>query len=112
MLDHAVRAPALAPFLTGAYRASIVIADGRQRLAMQLETRDASIRENAETDSLVYDALVTALGEAQPEFRDDWTAIYRQWDSDPERRIIDLTLVPWPQLSGERTSIKHRGITS
>lgn len=112
MLDHAVRSPALAPFLTGAYRASIVLTDGRQRLAIQLETRRDCADETSVIDPLVYDALVTALGEAQPEFRDDWNAIYRQWDADPARRIIDLTLVPWPRLSGGQSSIKHRGISS
>jgi len=105
MLDHAMHSPDLQGELTGAYKARIVIEDGRQRLEITAECRG----ETGEPER-VYPRLIDALGAAQPEFLDDWNNIYKQWDSDPERRIIKLSLVPWPSLSGTGGGIKHRGI--
>ncbi|HEY8899467.1 MAG TPA: hypothetical protein VIM61_03590 [Chthoniobacterales bacterium] len=105
MLDHALRSSDLQAELTGTYKARIVIDNGRQRLEIVAESRDA--RHSAE---LVYPRLIQAIGRAQPEFLDDWNSIYNQWDEDAARRILKLSLVPWPGLSGVGSSIKHRGI--
>jgi hypothetical protein len=106
-LESTVRAS-----LTGRYRASIVHEDGRQRLAIELETR-AGIAADTSLVERVYPALAAALGRAQPEFADDWSNVFRRWDADPARRIIRLTFRPWPALSQrEEGVIKNRGIYS
>ena len=112
MLDAAVRAPALAGWLTGNHRAETVLEDGRQRLAFTLETRpEVGVAEEANTATLetVYPLLVAALGEVQPEFLDDWRSVYQRWDADPARRILRITLVAWPALAAG-SAIKQRGI--
>jgi phenylacetate-CoA ligase len=108
MLDHAVaEAGALAPALTGRYRASVVYEADRQRLAIELEARD-DVPGQTETDG-IYDALVRGLARVQPEFEGDWTNVYKIWDRDPQRRIIRLGFVAWPAISGSG-GIKSRGI--
>jgi phenylacetate-CoA ligase len=110
MFDQAVRAPELAPFLTGTYQASLLLEDGRQKLGLKLEYR-AEQGNAANVIDAVYPRLVHALGQVQPEFRDDWASIYKTWDSDPAQRILKLELVPWPEMSrGLEGKIKQRGI--
>jgi phenylacetate-CoA ligase len=110
MLDQAVRGAELAPFLTGAYQARLLLEEGRQRLGLTLEYR---VEAGAAADIVetIYPRLVHALGQVQPEFRDDWASIYRTWDNDPARRILKLHLVAWPGMSrGLEDKIKQRGI--
>ena len=110
MFDQAVRSPELSPFLTGAYQARLLHEEGRQRLGLTLEYR-AEQGATADLAGAIYPRLVQALGQAQPEFRDDWASIYRTWDNDPARRILKLDLVPWPEMSrGLEGKIKQRGI--
>ncbi|MBL9218807.1 MAG: hypothetical protein JNG82_09985 [Opitutaceae bacterium] len=106
MLDAAVRAPELGPWLTGNYRARVILERGRQRLAFTLERRAGAPADRAE----IYAGLVAALGRAQPEFKDDWEKIYRRWDDDPALSILALELVDWPALAEEAGRIKQRGI--
>lgn len=105
MLDHALRSPELQDVLTGAYKARTILERGRQRLEIVAETHGGP----RSADS-IYDGVIAALGRAQPEFLDDWNSIYRQWDADRDRRILKLILVPWPELSGSDSGVKHRGV--
>jgi phenylacetate-CoA ligase len=112
MLDEAVRSPQLARWLTGAYRARLLLEAGRQRLGLELEYRPGQ-ETPADLAERLYPELITALSRVQPEFQDDWASIYRHWDHDPERRILKLDLHPWPELSkGTESKIKQRGIVS
>jgi len=109
MFDEALaRAAASGLPLTGRYRASIIIQNDRQRLALDAEVNGA---EAAGLVSQVYVAIIQALGHVQPEFRDDWINVYRIWDQDPDQRIIRLSLLPWPALT-DQGSIKSRGIVT
>jgi phenylacetate-CoA ligase len=115
MLDRALRAQELASWLTGNYRADVVLEEGRQRLAFTLELRPDALPEGADAGARsriadeLYPRLVAAIGEAQPEFLDDWRSVYQRWDGDAARRIIRIELVRWPALA-ETTAIKQRGI--
>lgn len=110
MLDEAVRAEALAPWLTGLYRAQILYEENRQYLAFELEWKQDAELSPASLDT-VYGLLVQGLGRAQPEFLDDWTNVYHTWDADPARRILRLTPIRWPALSKRlEGAIKNRGI--
>lgn len=112
MLDAAVRCRELQPFLTGTYTAKITYQGGRQRLAFDLEFKQSCPMSNA-TIETIYGLLIKALGEVQPEFRDDWRNVYQLWDADPEKRILALHGQPWPLLSERvQQKIKHRGIQS
>ncbi len=107
MLNEALRCPELQDLLTGLYRAAIIFEEGRQRLDLTLEFRNGV----AVDLDRVYRGLVRALGQVQPEFRDDWQNIYRQWDDDPARRILRLQAVTWPELSHRtETDIKQRAV--
>jgi len=107
VLDEAVGRAARGCSITGLYRASITYGDGRQRLRLEVEARAAG---HIDPDHL-YTFLIRNLGDAQPEFRDDWQNVYHTWDGDPSLRILDLSLVPWPQLSQRDTAtIKNRGV--
>ncbi|MAJ29258.1 hypothetical protein CBD41_07540 [bacterium TMED181] len=108
MLDEAIRSPKLSEWLSGNYRAEVVLSNGRQRLQLQLESKTEVIPSGDLIDQ-IYNILIETLGTAQPEFLDDWKNIYQRWDSDPELRILDLKFAPWPQLS-EDQGIKHRGV--
>lgn len=110
MLDTAVRAPALARWLTGNYRARVILENGRQRLELTLECRGEAPPSDPAVDTL-YPHLVESLGRAQPEFKDDWDNIYRRWDDAPSLRILALKLVAWPALANDRPErIKQRGV--
>ena len=110
MFDQAVRVSEVASLLTGAYQARLLLEDGRQRLGLKLEYHANQGNREAVTETL-YPLLIQALGKIQPEFRDDWTSIYRTWDDDPAQRILKLELVPWPEMSqGLENKIKQRGI--
>lgn len=110
MLDAAVRDEALAPYLTGIYRARIAEEDGRQILRFDLELRAGTVSDSGTADA-VYARLVQALGRQQPEFLDDWRNVYSAWDADPKRRILQFDLAPWPTLSRTiEASVKQRGI--
>lgn len=106
MLDAAVRAPELAEWLTGNYRARIILENGRQRLEFTLECQAGVSVDRA----AIYPGLVAALGRAQPEFKDDWEKIYRRWDDEPALSILELKPVAWPALAEEAGRIKQRGI--
>jgi phenylacetate-CoA ligase len=108
MLDAAVRSPALAAWLTGNYRARVLHEGRHQQLEFVLECR-AGIPPSAATENEIYSRLITALGNAQPEFHDDWENIYRRWDDDPALRVLALKTVAWPALA-ESATIKQRGI--
>ncbi len=110
MLDAAVAGAGLTDTLTGLYRASIVFEEGRQRLAIDLETREGVSGESTLED-LAYAGLIRSLGAAQPEFADDWGNVYRKWDNDPSKRVLRIRFVPWPALSNRPDGqIKNRGI--
>ncbi len=112
MLDAAVRSAELADALTGAYQAKLLLEEGRQRLGLTLEYRpETGSRETVA--AAIYPKLIHALGSVQPEFQDDWSSIYRTWDGDPEKQILRLELVPWPEMSrGLEGKIKQRGIVA
>ena len=83
---------------------------GRQRFGMTLEYRPEHGTPNHAAE-IVYPLLISALGRAQPEFKDDWASIYQRWDADPEKRILKLNLIPWPEMSRSlEHEIKARGI--
>ena len=110
MLDAAVKSSELSHLLTGMYRARIVYEESRQRLEFDLE-----FRQNAPTDltalDVVYKQLVQTLGQAQPEFLDDWRNVYCKWDHDPQKRILRLNCLRWPALSESTESqIKQRSV--
>jgi len=110
MFNVAIRSPELGPILTGAYQARLLLENGRQRLGLTLEYRPEAGSPESVTE-IIYPRLIQALGQVQPEFQDDWSSIYRTWDNDPERRILKLELVPWPEMSrGLERKIKQRGI--
>jgi phenylacetate-CoA ligase len=110
MLDEAVRTPALESVLTGAYKVRVGSRDGQKLFEIELELRPG-ITLDAEAADRVYDELVQALGRDQPEFRSDWENIYRAFDRDPSRRILQLRWHPWPVLSrGFEGLPKHSSI--
>jgi len=112
MFDEAVRCQELAHALTGVFQARLLLENGRQRLGLRLEYRAEQGTPEQVVES-IYPSLIHVLGRVQPEFKDDWASIYRTWDSDPERRILKLELVPWPEMSrGLESKIKQRGIVS
>jgi hypothetical protein len=95
---------------TGAYRASLAFENGRQRLAITLETK-GNEPPTPEQDAAIYAQLVQGLGRVQPEFQDDWQNVYRRWDVQPEQRILKISYTPWPSLAELRNGqIKARGI--
>jgi len=98
MFDQAVRTPALESVLTGTYKVRVGSHDNQQFLEFELELRPG-ITLDSEAPDRVYDELVQALGLVQPEFRSDWENIYRAFDRDPSRRILQLRWHPWPVLS-------------
>jgi phenylacetate-CoA ligase len=108
MLDVAVRCERLHDVLTGLYRARLVDENGRQRLAIVLETRPGVALGEGLEDRL-YGALIEELGRVQPEFADDWQNVYRRWDGDPANRILKVEPVAWPGLA-EGLRIKQRGV--
>jgi phenylacetate-CoA ligase len=80
------------------------------RRGMTLEYRPEHGTPQQVTE-IVYPRLIRALGRVQPEFHDDWKSIYDTWDGDPEKRILKLDLVPWPEMSCTlEHEIKSRGI--
>ncbi len=110
MLDAAVRSEELSAWLTGMYKARVILDDERQYLELALEFKSGAAA-NRENIDAVYRALVQTLGREQPEFLDDWRNVYCKWDDDPPRRILRLHCVAWPELSrGTEKEIKQRGI--
>ena len=107
MLDEVVRTTALESVLTGMCKAKLGLRDGQQFLELDLELRPG-ITLDAEAADRVYDELVQALGRVQPEFRSDWENIYRVFDRDPSRRILQLRWHPWPVLSRELEALPKR----
>ena len=108
MLDEAINAEELLPYLTGNYLAKIKYTGARQRLAMDLEFK-AGQELSKENKDKVYRLLIQSLGRVQPEFMNDWQNFYKVWDKDPTRRIIEINYYKWPEMS-RQISIKHRGI--
>jgi len=112
MFDEVVRAHDLADILTGFYQARLLLENGRQRLGMILEYRPDQ-RTQTELIEVIYPKLIQALGRVQPEFQEDWVSIYRNWDGNPEQRILKLDLLPWPNLSRDlERKVKQRGIVA
>ena len=110
MLDEAVKCEELHEILTGLYRARIVYEEDKQYLALDLEIRQ-SISSDQQTIDRVYHSLIKTIGRVQPEFFDDWQNFYREWDSNPAKRVLKLNFLPWPSLSQTtETTIKQRGI--
>ena len=107
MLDEAVRTPSLESVLTGTYKVRLGLRGEQQVLEFDLELRPG-ITLDAEAAERVYDELVQALGRVQPEFRNDWENIYRAFDRDPSRRILQLRWHPWPVLSRELDVLPKR----
>jgi len=112
MLDAAVRCPELDQLGTGAYKARISYEGTRQYLAMTVELRSGVCNDDRVRDH-IYHAVVRALGRVQPEFLDDWRNIYSAWDTDPVKRAVRITCVPWPALSqAAEQTIKQRGVSA
>ena len=110
MLDEVVKSKDMESQFTGVYQAAIIYERERQFLSLELETRESVALDAAGLDR-VYARLVRDLGRVQPEFQSDWQNIYRQWDADPERRILRLKTTAWPHLSQrQETDIKKKGI--
>jgi hypothetical protein len=95
-----VRTTALESVLTGMYKARLGLRDGQQVLEFELELRPG-VTLDAEAADRIYDELIRALCRVQPEFLSDWENIYRAFDRDPSRRILQLRWHPWPVLSRE-----------
>lgn len=109
MLDESIRRVASDPSfgLSGHYHAWITLDNGRQRLAVSLE----SIKDARLHDAAIYQRLVAELGRVQPEFLDDWSNVYKRWDESPEHRILNVSYVPWPSISSRPDgAIKAKGI--
>ncbi len=110
MIDDAVKCEELQELLTGLYRASIVFEKERQYLLFDLEIKQGVFSAKKEVDR-IYTVLMKRLASVQPEFQEDWQNIYRIWDDDPSKRILKITLLPWPALSRTtETQIKQRGL--
>jgi phenylacetate-CoA ligase len=110
MLDEAIRTPGLESVLTGMYMARLGSRDNQQFLEFDLELRPG-VTLDAEAADRVYDELVQALCRVQAEFRNDWKDVYRAFDRDPSRRILQLQWHPWPVLSrGFEGLPKHSSI--
>ena len=107
MLDEVVRTTALESVLTGMYKARLGSRDGQQVLEFELELRPG-VTLDAEAAERVYDELIQALCRVQAEFRDDWEDVYRAFDRDPSRRILQLQWHPWPVLSREVEALPKR----
>jgi phenylacetate-CoA ligase len=107
MLDEAVRTPGLESVLTGIYKARLGLRDGQQFLEFDLELRPGVTLEAGAADR-VYDELIQALCRVQAEFRYDWEDIYRAFDRDHSRRILQLRWHPWPTLSQESETLPKR----
>lgn len=110
VLDEAVKSEELQEILTGLYRARIVYEEDKQYLALDLEIQP-HVECNAVTMDQIYYSLVQNLGRLEPRFLDMWKNVYSAWDNNPKKRILQLNLVPWPNLSQTtETTIKQRGI--
>jgi phenylacetate-CoA ligase len=107
ILDEVVRTTALESVLTGMYKVRLGLRDGQQVFEFDLELRPG-VTLDAEAADRVYDALIQALCRVQPEFRSDWENIYRAFDRDPSRRILQLQWHPWPVLSREVEALPKR----
>jgi phenylacetate-CoA ligase len=105
MLDDVMSRPALAELLTGAYRAAAPFEDDRQFLDLELELRADLIAET-NLPEVIAAEMVLGLCQINPEFANDWEAVYRSGIEDPSRRLLRLNTVSWPLLSdgdGQRT---------
>jgi len=107
MLDEVVRTTALESVLTGMYKARLGSRDGQQVLEFELELRPG-VTLDAEAVDRVYDELIQALCRVQAEFRNAWEDVYRAFDRDPSRRILQLQWHPWPVLSREVEALPKR----
>ena len=108
VLNESVRCPELKGFLTGAYRAEIVYNGSLQRLLLRLETKQNSMLSDSEK-KLIYRKLIGTIGFYQPEFLNDWKNFYYMQDDSPDKSILKIEYVGWPQLSKEQ-KIKCRSI--
>jgi phenylacetate-CoA ligase len=104
MLDEAVRCDELRDLLTGAYRASVVFEQERSMLTMDLEFIQGVAPDAIALDR-VYHTLIESLGRVQSEFASDWQEVYRKWDNDPSRRVLQLRALSWPALSKDTQQV-------
>ncbi|MBD1882017.1 hypothetical protein [Coleofasciculus sp. FACHB-T130] len=112
MLDAAVKCEELNDILTGLYRARILYEEDQQYLEFDLEVRQGVTSDEAVSDRVYY-SLVKTLGQVQPEFLDDWKRVFSAWDNVPNKRILRLNFLPWPNLSqNTEKTIKQRGIVT
>jgi phenylacetate-CoA ligase len=107
MLDEVVRSTALESVLTGTYKARLGLRDSQQLLEFELELRPG-VTLDAEAADRIYDELIQALCRVQSEFRNAWENVYRVFDRDPSRRILQLLWHPWPVLSREVEALPKR----
>jgi hypothetical protein len=92
------------------YKVRLGLRDGQQVFEFDLELRPG-VTLDAEAAGRIHDELIQALCRVQPEFRSDWENIYRAFDRDPSRRILQLQWHPWPVLSREVEALpKHSSI--
>lgn len=109
MLDDVMRRPALAELLTGAYRAAAPFEDDRQFLDLELELHENLIVDANLAGGLAAE-VVLGLCQINPEFANDWEAVYHSGIEDPSRNVLRLTTVAWPLLSGGESQRTKRFI--
>ena len=108
VLNEAVNCSDLKDFLTGAYHAEIIYNGSLQRLSLQLETKNRSILSD-HNKKLIYQKLIETIGLHQPEFMNDWNNFYYMQDNSPEKSILKIEYIEWPQLS-KKQKIKCKSI--
>jgi hypothetical protein len=107
MLDEAVRTTALESVLTGMYKVRLGLRDGQQVFEFDLELRPG-VTLDAEVADRIYNELIQTLCRIRPEFGSDWDNIYRVFERDPSRRVLQLQWHPWPALSREVEPLPKR----
>jgi phenylacetate-CoA ligase len=82
MLEEVVNRSRLGPAATGAFVAWVKYEGGRQMLGWQIELKpDRPAPSGGELHEL-HSEFVRLLGEQQPEFIDDYNALYRHYEAD------------------------------
>jgi hypothetical protein len=82
MLEEVVNRSRLGPAATGAFVAWAKYEGGRQMLGWQIELKpDRPAPSGGELHEL-HSEFVRLLGEQQPEFIDDYNALYRHYEAD------------------------------
>ncbi|MCM2266920.1 MAG: hypothetical protein NDI60_04000 [Elusimicrobiales bacterium] len=98
--------PELAALGAGLFQVSLSGTKAAPRLSWEIE-----LRGGGADDGRLYRALVAALSEAFPHFGVNYANFLNKWDKDPAKRIFEINVRPYPQLSDRlRVSGKHRTI--